>query len=298
MRGGKLLCLMDGIQAELDSLRTSPFFPAMPFKTNLENLLFNYGVRINNDIIEDAQCVSIPIQTGPQGSTSKPELYPWVYFPLIFSENSHIINKNLDPVRMEFASSLDSIATNGIKHYSLLNTSGKNRYRPTPLKIGFEDAILGDQAMLLKEGKKSVAMLLEGKFTSYFSNRILPQNLKSSALKTSPKSKLLVISSGSFANNIVLQDDKTLPLGADRYSNAFFDNKRFLLNAVNYLCGDEVLIAVRSKKIEMRLLDKTKLKEDKTNIQMLNVILPPALILLLSAVFFTIRKRKYSRKAN
>ena len=114
MRGGKLLVLIDGIYAELDSLRTSPFFPAMPYNSGLEKLLFKYGIRVNNDVIEDRQCAAIPINTGPAGSSSKPQLHPWVYFPLIFSDNQHLITKNLEPIKLEFASSLDSIGATDV----------------------------------------------------------------------------------------------------------------------------------------------------------------------------------------
>jgi ABC-2 type transport system permease protein len=296
MKGGKLLCILDGIYAELDSLRTAPFFPAMPYNSGLEKLLYKYGVRINNDVVEDQQCTKIPIQTGPAGSSSKPQLFSWVYFPLIFSENNHLINQNIDPVKMEFASTLDSIATPGITHTALLNTSGLNKYVSTPTRIGFEDAVSGASEKKLSEGKKCVAFLTEGTYTSYYKNRILPEEFSShkTFLKGSPKNKMAIISSGSFANNVVLSEDKTLPLGADRYSSAFYDNKKFLLNTINFLTNDQALITVRSKKVEMRLLDKKKVKEFKSTIKWLNLAVPPSVILLISLVFYIVRKKRYS----
>jgi ABC-2 type transport system permease protein len=295
MKGGKLLCILDGIYAELDSLRTTrQFFPAMPYNSGLEKLLYKYGVRVNNDLVEDQQCTRIPIQSGPEGS--KPQLSSWVYFPLIFSENTHIINKNLDPVKMEFASTLDSITTPGITHTALLNTSGLNRYVKTPTSIGLEDAFSGASEKKLHDGKKCVAFLTEGKYTSYYKNRILPKEFSSHKkfLDESPVNKMIIISSGSFANSFVLSDNKTLPLGADRYSSAFYDNKKFLLNVINYLSDDKALITIRSKKIEMRLLDKKKVKTYKSTIKWLNLLVPPGIILLISLLFFFIRKGRYS----
>lgn len=296
MRGGKLFCILDGIYAELDSLRSAPYFPAMPYKSGLEKLIYKYGIRINNDLVEDQQCTKIPIQAGPSGSSTKPELYSWVYFPLIFSDNNHLINKNLDPVKMEFASTLDSISTQGVKCTSLLNTSGFNRYVNTPTRIGFEDAVSGASSKKLTEGKKSVTMMTEGKYTSYFENRILPEEFTNhkTFVSKSKENKMVVISSGSFANNIVLSDDKTLPLGADRYSSAFYDNKKLLLNIINYLSDDQELITIRSKRIEMRLLDKKKVKQYKSSIKWVNLIAPPTLILVISFVFFLIRKKRYT----
>lgn len=297
MRGGKALFLLDGIQAEIDSLRTSPFFPAMPYNSGLEKLLFSYGIRINNDLVEDQQCTQIPIQTGPAGSSAKPELFPWVYFPLIFSENKHIITKNLDPIKLEFASTLNSVSKPNTTSTSLLNTSGLNRYRNTPTRIGFEEAVGGLKDENFNDKAKSVAMLTEGKFESYFKNRILPEAFtKNKTLISSVDSnQIIVISSGTFANNILLSDDKTLPLGADRYNpQSFYDNKRFLLNCINYLSGDESLIDVRSKRIEMRLLDKNKVKNEEYFIKVLNTVLPPAIVLIIAIIFFIVRKRKYA----
>ena len=296
MRGGRLCCMLDGIYAELDSLRNSPFFPAMPYQSGLEKLLYRYGVRINNDVVEDQQCTKIPIQRGPAGSNSKPQLYSWVYFPLIFSENNHLINKNLDPVKLEFASSLDSIFTPGVSHTQLLNTSGLNRYVKTPTRIGFEDAVSGASGNKLKAGKKCVAFLTEGNFSSYFKNRLLPEVFtnKKEFLEESVPNKMIVISSGSFANNAVLSNNKTLPLGADRYTNAYYDNKEFLLNSINYLSGDEQLINVRSKKIEMRLLDKKKVKSHQRFISWLNLLLPPMIIMAVSLLFYIVRSKRHS----
>jgi gliding-associated putative ABC transporter substrate-binding component GldG len=268
----------------------------MPYNSGLEKLIYKYGVRINNDLVEDQQCTKIPIQTGPAGSNSKPQLFSWVYFPLLFSGNNHLINRNLDPVKMEFASTLDSIATPGVTHTTLLNTSGLNRYVKTPTRIGFEDAVSGASEKKLKDGKKCVAFLTEGTYNSYYQNRILPEEFSShkTFLEKSPTNKMIIISSGTFANNAVLADDKTLPLGADRYSSAFYDNKKLLLNSINYLSDDQALINVRSKKIEMRLLDKKKVNVFKSSIKWLNLILPPSLILLLSIIFFIVRKKRYS----
>ena len=297
MRGGKLLVLLDGIYAELDSLRNSPFFPAMPYKSGLEKLLFKYGVRVNNDIVEDQQCAAIPINTGPAGSSSKPKLHPWVYFPLIFTDNKHLITRNLEPIKLEFASTLDPVAVSSVKCTSLLNTSDNSKYRNTPTSLGFEAALKSASGNELNDKAKSVSLLAEGRFSSFFSNRILPDGVaeKKAFIQNSDSSALIVVGSGSIGNNIVLPDDKTLPLGADRYSNIFYDNKKFLLNCINYLTGDAELIPVRSKKVLMRLLDKQKLKAHEDQIKWLNVIIPPFIILLIAIGIVSFRKYRFTR---
>ncbi len=299
MKGGRALFLLDGIHAEIDSLRFAPYFPALPFNSNLEKLLYSYGIRINNDLVEDQQCTKIPINTGPAGSQSRTELYPWVYFPLLFSENNHPTNINLDPIKVEFASTLDSIGATGITCTSLLKTSGQNRFVKTPTRIGFEDAVAGIKDEKYHSRKGSIAMLAEGEFTSYFKNRILPEGFLThkKLITKSDSGRIAVISSGTFANNIILSDETTMPLGADRYNKSlFYDNKLFLLNLINYLSGDENLIAVRSKNIDLRLLNTKKVKNEKDKIKAINVVVPPLLILIGSLIFSFMRKRKYAKK--
>ena len=140
-------------------------------------------------------------------------------------------------------------------------------------------------------------MLAQGRFTSYFQNRILPEGVaeKKTFLSKSDSSSILVISSGTVANNIVLPDDKTLPLGADRYSNVFYDNKKFLINSINFLTGDSALIPVRSKKIQMRLLDKQKLKLHEQEIKWMNVLVPPFIIILFAVGVVAYRKFRFTR---
>ena len=182
-------------------------------------------------------------------------------------------------------------------YYTLLQTSDRSRYVATPTRIGFEDAVAGINDQKLNQKSKSIAMLSEGQFTSYFNNRILPEGFssKKKLVQENNSAKIIVVGSGTFANNIILSNEKALPLGADRYDpSLFYDNKRFLLNCINYLSGDEDLIAVRSKRIELRLLDKNKVKNEQFFIKTLNIALPPTLILLLAAVFYFVRRKKFA----
>jgi ABC-2 type transport system permease protein len=304
LRGGKLLCMLEGSRAHIDSLRTSNFFPAMPHETELEDLLFHYGVRIDKNLIQDIRCAKIPLQVANQGSMAQPELAPWVFFPIIFpednDENGHVINTRLNPMKLEFASSLFPLQNNSsVQSTVLLKTSGKNRFITTPTRIGFEEAAGGVNPAVFIDTARAVAVLMEGKFDSYFKNRPVDKEWLEIALfdvkRKGYESQILVISDGDFGVNPVLKDGQILPLGADRYNrNVFYDNKRFLINAVDYMLDNAFLIPVRSKKIEMRLLDKKKLKEEELEIKVFNFIVPIVLVLLISLVFFIVRKKRFS----
>lgn len=304
LRGGKLLCMLEGSRAHIDSLRYSNFFPAMPHETELEDVLFHYGVRVDKNLVQDIRCAKIPLQVANEGAMGKAELAPWVFFPIIFpeenDEDAHIINTRLNPLKLEFASSLFPLQNNPDVHSTtLLKTSGKNRYITTPTRIGFEEAVGGIESAQFVDSARAVAVLLEGKFDSYFKNRpvdnewlqIAPFDIKRKGYDT----QILVISDGDFGVNPVLKDGQILPLGADRYNrNVFFDNKRFLINAVDYMLDNSFLIPVRSKKIEMRLLDKKKLKDEDLKIKIYNLFFPISLVLLVSFVFYFVRKKRFA----
>ena len=297
MKGGKLLVLNEGVVAGLDSLRTSNFFPALEKTTEIEDLLFQYGVRLDKNLVQDIQCTQIPLQSTGQGNLSKPKLSPWVFFPLIFTEQNHIINSNLNPLKMEFASTLTPLEQNTAKSTVLLKSSGKNNYVQTPTRIGFEQAVAGINPKLFTDTAKALAVMLEGTFTSYFKNRPIEQSFKEHPelgyRASSDSTKILVISDGDFAENPITASGQPLQLGADRYSNVFFDNKRFLLNAVNYLLGDDAIIPVRSKKVEMRLLNKEKMKTEGDFYAWLNLLLPISIVVIIGLTFFFIRKFRY-----
>lgn len=300
IRGGKLICMLEGVSAHLDSLRYSNFFPAMPLKTQLEDLLFSYGVRVENNLVQDLRCTQIPLQATGEGSMAKANLTPWVFFPLILSEENHLINQKLDPLKLEFASTLVPIKVDNVNATTILKTSGQNNYLQTPTRIGFEEALSGINPKAFLDTAKAVSILLEGNFTSYFKNR--PREEFNSGVphidvkQLGKENKILVISDGDFGVNPIISGGQALPLGTDRYNQFItYDNKRFLLNAVNYMLGDSDLIPVRSKKIQMRLLDKEKLKNEIGLIKIINLLGPILLVCILGIVFFMIRKKSFGK---
>ena len=300
MNGGKILMMLEGAQgAELDSMQSQGLVFAAPLETGLDAMLHKYGVRLNKHIVEDLQCSKIPIQTTASGSRGKFQLYSWIYNPVLKSKNNHMINKNLDPVKLEFSSSFDTTSVDEINFTTLYETSGNNRYKKLPSRISFRET--ANEKIVpnnFKEGSKPVALLLEGSFGSYFKNRITPEFTANKKIKFKPnskKNKMIVIADGDIGKNWFSPRQELIPLGTDQYSKVFYDNKKFLVNCVNYLLGDEKLISVRSKKIKMRLLDAKLVKEKKGLIKILNTALPIGIILLISICFILFRKIRFSK---
>jgi ABC-2 type transport system permease protein len=298
MKGGKALWLIDPLYTSPDSLRKNGGTLAVPYDLNLDDMLFKYGVRVNPDMIMDVQSSAIPVKTGMQGNEPKIELKPWIFSPLFMPSANHKIVKNLDMIKGDFCASIDTIAVPNVKKTILLQSSKYSRNIVAPVRVDMRILNMELDETQFNVPYRNVAVLLEGEFESVYKNRITPQIAKDSAIgykDHSVKTKMIVISDGDMIrNSIQYSSMKAYPLGYDKYTNHTFGNKKFILNCMNYLCDDEGLIAVRSRELTLRLLDKKKLKNEKLKWQLTNTILPLLLILVYGIIHTMRRKRKYS----
>ena len=221
MHGGKILWMVDQLYAEMDSLRRSQNeFIAFDRNLNLDDILFKYGVRINPDLVQDLTCAKIATTIGDAGG--KPQVQPlnWVYFPLLTNYNNHPIAKNLDYVVAEFPNSIDTVAAQGISKTILLATSAESRILSTPAKVSFTSIQTEDDLKKFKSGNIPVAVLLEGKFSSLFTNHLgtdMRDNLNKIGepfmAQNVADNKMIVIADGDMALNPVTQNDGPLQMG-------------------------------------------------------------------------------------
>ena len=304
MRGGKVLWLLDGVGAAMDSMKTDNFFMAMPNQLGLDDMLFKYGVRINSDLIQDVKASRIPIVYGTLGGQPQQKLFPWFYFPLISGETQHPIVRNLDPSAFQFVSSSDVVDAPGVDKSILLRSSNLSRKLMAPVRVNLQLATEQSKEEQFNKPNQNVAVLLEGQFPSFFKNRYLNEfaqkaidSLGMSQKEVSVKTKMIVISDGDVIRNHVRKNSQEIyPLGFDRYTNQMYGNKVFLMNAIDYLLDDAGLINVRSKQITLRMLDGKKVSEQRSRWQALNLGLPVVLLLIFGFGRNQWRKRKYARK--
>lgn len=304
MRGGKVLWLLDGVGAAMDSMTADNFFMAMPNQLGLDDMLFKYGVRINADLIQDVKALRIPIVYGTSGGQPQQKLFPWFYFPLISGETQHPIVRNLDPIAFQFVSSIDVVDAPGVNKSILLRSSNLSRKLMAPVRVNLQLATEQSKEEQFNKPHQNVAVLLEGQFPSFFKNRYLNEfaqkaidSLGMSQKEVSVKTKMIVISDGDVIRNHVRKNSQEIyPLGFDRYTNQMYGNKVFLMNAIDYLLDDAGLINVRSKQITLRMLDGKKVTEQRSRWQALNLGLPVVLLLLFGFGRNQWRKRKYARK--
>lgn len=301
MNGGKSLWLIDAVQADMDSLAAQSSFIAMGNQTNLEDQLFKYGVRINANLIQDMNCGGLKINTAPAGVQPSFRLFPWLYFPLLFSNNQHIIGKNIDLVKTEFCSTVDTIEQiSQVKKDILLFSSPRSRLVNAPALINLEIINEKLEEKHFPLALLPAAVLLEGEFTSLYKNRLSPEFLDNQGIRFAENSKstmMLVAGDANIIRNQTRKAEQIIPfeLGYDRHTDMTFNgNKEFLLNVFSYMLDDNQLIDIRNREIKLRLLDKNKTTTEKLKWQMLNLLLPVIFILISGILIFFLRKRKYA----
>ncbi len=296
MNGGSVLWAIDQLDADLDSLRTSGEQTVVARQLNLDDLLFTYGIRFNYNLIADMNCAQIPLTVGQVGNQAQIELAPWLFYPIFVPTTSHPILKNLNGIRSEFAGTIDTIAVPNVRKAFVLRSSPFSRILNIPATISLQLAAETPDPEQFKDQAHPVAALLEGKFASAFANRPVPPGIAPSI--TVPEegmhSKMLAIADGDvFKGQINPSDGSSYPLGWDRYAERQYGNESFLLNAVDYLTDDAGIISLREKEVKLRLLDQAKIKDKRSYWQLLNVALPPLLLLLFGLAQREVRKRKH-----
>lgn len=298
MKGGRILWAIDQVSAELDSLRGAGEQLAFPKKLNLDDMLFRYGARVNYDLIADLNSARIPLNVGAVAGQPQIQLLPWIFYPVFIPVSTHPLVKNLDGIRSEFASTIDIIHVKGVTGQVILSSSPYNRKIEVPTMLSLQMVRQEPDPKLFQGPVKTAGVLLEGEFPSVFRNRPVPDGVDgSSALpeRSKPGKMILVADGDIFKNQINASDGSHYPLGFDRYTQEQFANKSFLLNAADYLMDDSGIIGLRNKEIKLRLLDRTKIRMEKTFWQAINLGLP--LIMLIACGIFQhyFRIRKYAR---
>jgi gliding-associated putative ABC transporter substrate-binding component GldG len=304
MHGGKVIWLIDRLYAEMDSLmRSHSDFVAFDRNLNLDDQLFKYGVRINGDLVQDLQCDKIPLVVGNYGNQPQMQLVPWPYFPILSSYSGHPIAKNLDNVLSIFPNSIDTIKNN-IRKTVLLASSESSRIISTPAIVSLNSIKTEDDLKTFNQSFIPIAVLLEGRFTSLYTNRLSTGELDTLAglykqpfrAATEKESKMIVISDADIVANVVTQQQGPLPMGYNQFTNYQYANKDFFLNCLQYLTDPSGILDTRGKDFALRLLDPKKTEKDRMQWQLMNIGLPVVLVLLFGAVYQVIRKRKYQVK--
>ena len=305
MRGGKLMMFVDKLNAEMDSLRIKNEVIAYDRNLELTDMLFKYGIRINNDLVMDLQCDRLPFDVNGNGQF---EFLKWNYFPVFTSRSDHPINKNLGFISGKFVNSIDTVEAEGITKTVLLSSSANARKISTPALISGKETAQAPEDEKFRTPNIPVAVLLEGKFNSMFTNRLGKalqdslQNFEQDFLSQNiNNNKIIIVADGDMVLNDIVKTEP-IPMGMNPFTygtgNQYeyrFANKDFLQNCLDYLINQSGLSEAKTKDYTLRLLDKKKVDEQKTTWQLINLVLPVLLVVLFGLIYQWFRKRKYTK---
>ncbi len=294
INGGKTIWLVENVSIEMTDLSKTGTSYAFPLNLELNDMFFKYGFRINPVLVKDIQATPISLASGKQGNETQYQNYPWFYAPFVFPESKHPIVTNIDGLKFDFVNAIDTIK-NSIKKTILLNSSIYSKKIGTPVEVDLKMVNEKPNPKEYSAGSIPVAVLLEGNFTSMYENRVLPFADKSYKTKNK-NSKMIVISDGDIIKNQVDEKGQPLELGFDKWTNQMYSNKEFLLNCVNYLLDENGLLNIRSKQVDLPLLDKEKVYEDYTDIQMIVLGFPLLLLAIFGSINYWVRKRKFGKQ--
>lgn len=304
MHGGKVLWFVDKLYAELDSLmRSQSDFVAYDRNLNIDDILFKYGVRINSDLLQDLNCSKIPIVIGYNPDNSpRMQRVPWPYFPFLQAINNNPISKNLDRVLPRFPSSIDTVKAPGIQKTILLASDTNSRVLSSPAIVSLNSIRTEADFAAMNKSHIPVAVLLEGKFSSLFANRLdaAAQDLvqrntgKPFAKNAVADTKQIVVSDADMVTNAVSNTAGPLAMGELPLENYRFANREFFLNSVDYLVSNSGVFESRNKDLTLRLLDKRKIAEQRTMWQFINIVVPILLVILFGLLFQYMRRARYT----
>lgn len=296
MAGGNILFFIDALHVDPDSIGNTGTF-AFPYNLQLEDQLFNYGVRINPNLIQDLTSGSQPVVVGNMGDQPQVRLLPWPFYPLINNFGNHPTVKNLDAVSTQYVSSIDTVKAEGIAKIPLLYTSQYSRLLAAPVQVDINDLRSDLNPEAFNQGSFPIAYLLEGEFSSLYKNRILPETADQNTFKPNGRpAKVLVVADGDVVSNkINPRTGQPFPLGFDPYAQYTFSNQQFVMNMLQYMLDERGIITARAKEIMVRPLDDVQVQDEKIYWQLLNLLIPVVLIVIFGIIRFFIRKRKFTR---
>jgi ABC-2 type transport system permease protein len=295
MNGGRVMFFMENLQVDMSQVSHQDYY-AVPVNHGLDDLFFRYGIRINPDLVQDAVALPYPVVTGTAGGRSQITPLEWPFLPLVSNYADHPATRNLDATLFRFASSMDTIKSVGVSKKIIVNTSPYARLITSPVRVSTADMREQPKPELFNKGPVALGVLLEGTFTSLFKNRFKPDGASAGEIKTkSTPSRVVIFSDADLILNAFdPKTGKAFPVGYDVFTGQIFANRDLLMNLLAFMTDDGGIINARSRKVEVRLLDKNKIHEERGKWQLVNLGLPVAAIILLGLLLHWNRRRKFA----
>jgi ABC-2 type transport system permease protein len=166
MRGGKAMFLIDALYANMDSASREDNL-ALPYDTNLDDLFFKYGFRVNKDMILDRNAAVYPVVVGNLGDNPQIQLLPWPFFPVINNFSDHPTVRNNDAVITRFMSTIDTLKVENVQKIPLMTSSQYSKVLTSPIKVSINELKKEMNPDFFDSGVQTTAWIYEGAFTPY-----------------------------------------------------------------------------------------------------------------------------------
>src|SRR6056297_4044097 len=302
MDGGSILWLVNRLDVHLDSPHGRKSYIPSEVDPNLDDLFFNYGFRVNPDLVLDLECSRIPLRIGQAGGAPQLDLFPWYYHPIVQPNTQHPITKNMGRVNLMFANSIDTLKTKyDVEKTALLSSSDYAIKQFVPMRLNFEILRYEPEVDKFNSPNIPMAYLYEGTFSSLYENRMTEEmltrmeelNLKFKE-KSSNNTRMAVV---SYPNIIINEQGETRqdfrPMGFNPYERTVYDNKQFMSNLVEYLINGSTVLDARSKEVKLRMLDCVRAQQERAYWQALNIGAPLFILMVIGMIFYFWRQRTY-----
>ena len=297
MQGGRILWVVNGVRFSSDFLSSQGKTPIIPLDLQLNDMLFRYGVRVNPALVQDLQCLPMPVDVSSDPQNPNWQPMPWTYAPLLLTSQASPITRNVMQVSATMASCIDFVGgEDGIRKETLLATSTNSKLTGTPAEVDL--SMFEGSEKEFQHAFIPVAASLEGVFPSLYAHLLPPEDLTIHAplRKQSEPTKQIVVAAGSTIRN-EWQQGQPLPLGYDRYTQTQFGNRDFMVNAVLYLTDDTGWMSLRQKQITLRLLNDQRARDERIAAQVISIIIPLALLAVIGIAVIIVRKKRYVKQA-
>lgn len=293
MQGGRILWVVNGVRFSEDNLSSQGSTPIIALDLNINDMLFRYGVRVNHALVQDKQCLPVPVDVSTDPLQPNWQPIPWTYAPLLLTSQASPITRNVAQVSATMVSAVDLVGgDDGLHKEVLLATSTASKLTPTPARI---DLSLGiEEQQSFQYAFIPVAASIEGCFSSLYAHQLPPEGITSHTplIKQSKATKQIIVAAGSAIRN-EWQQGTPLPLGFDRYTQMQFGNRDFMINAVLFLTDDQGWMQLRHKEFTLRLINDLRAQQTRIGAQIISIIVPLAILIMVVIVVMIVKRKKY-----
>ncbi|MBQ8832436.1 MAG: gliding motility-associated ABC transporter substrate-binding protein GldG [Paludibacteraceae bacterium] len=292
MQSGRILWVVNGVRFSDDYLASEGYTPIIALDLNINDMLFRYGVRINHALVQDLQCLPVPVDVSHDPNQPNWQPMPWTFAPLLLTSQVSPITRNVAQVTATMASAIDIVGEDdGIRKEVLLATSSASRLTSAPAKV---DLSMGSDSEGFNQAFVPVAVSLEGVFPSIYAHLLPPEEvtLTTPLLRESKPTRQIVVAAGSTIRND-WQQGQPLPLGYDRYTQMQFGNRDFMVNAVLHLTDDQGWLQLRKKEFTLRLINDQRARQTRIVAQVISIVIPLALLAIVGGVMLILRRKRY-----